>query len=78
MYDGYVQTIRVQIQQEIMKIWSLRLSAILLPPIFYFSHFAMNIKATWTIVSLLASEQYLYSFEETYESVKPLLYNIKN
>ena len=36
-----------------MSLWS---SAILLPPLFYFSYFAMNIKATCSFLSLLVSD----------------------
>ena len=54
MYDGYVQTTRVFNRQEIMEILSLWSSAMLLPPIFYFSYFAMNINATCSLHSLLA------------------------
>ena len=61
MYNGYVQTIQVLIRHEIMEVLSLQLSAILLPPIFYFSDFPMNIKAKWTFVSLLASDNGIQS-----------------
>jgi hypothetical protein len=61
MYDGYVQTTRVLIRQEIMEILLLQSSTILLPPIFYFSYFAMNIKARWTFLSLLASDTCILS-----------------
>jgi hypothetical protein len=59
--DGYVRTIRVLIQQEIMEILSLRSNAMLLSPIFYFSYFAMNIKATCSFLSLLASDTCILS-----------------
>ena len=61
MYDGYVRTTRVLIWQEIMEILSLRSSAMLIPPIFYFSYFAMNIKATCLFLSLLASNTCILS-----------------
>ena len=62
MYDGYVWTTRVLIwQQEIMEILLLWSSAMLLPPIFHLSYFAMNIKATCSFLSLLASDRYILS-----------------
>jgi hypothetical protein len=61
MYDGYVRTTRVLIRQEIMEILSLRSNAMLLPPIFYFSSFAMNIKATCSFISPLASDTCILS-----------------
>ncbi len=61
MYNGYVRTSRVLIRQEIMEILSLWLNAMLLPPIFYFSDFAMNIKATCSFHSLLASNTCILS-----------------
>jgi hypothetical protein len=44
-----------------MEILFLRLSAILLPPIFYSSYFAINIKAISKILSLLASTTFILS-----------------
>ena len=61
MYNGYVRTTRVLIRQEIMEILLLRSNAMLLPPIFYFSYFAMNIKATCSFLSLLASNTCILS-----------------
>ena len=61
MYNGYVQTTRGLIQQEIMEILLLQSNAMLLPPIFYFSYFAMNIKATCSFHSLLASNTCILS-----------------
>ena len=61
MYNGYVRTTRVLIRQEIMEILSLRSNAMLLPPIFYFSYFAMNIKTTCSFLSLLASDTCILS-----------------
>jgi hypothetical protein len=44
-----------------MEILLLRSNAMLLPPIFYFGYFAMNIKATGSFLSLLASDTCILS-----------------
>ena len=44
-----------------MEILSLRSNAMLLPPIFYFSYFAMNIKATSSFLWLIASDTCILS-----------------
>ena len=69
MHDGYVRTTRVLIWQEIMEILSLRSSAMLIPPIFYFSYFAMNIKAACSLLATRVLKQ-LRKVLSTYTKLK--------